>query len=56
MTIQLVKVKGVRVGADGKPVEVEDLMPVSPPPAEPVKLDIADLIKLIAYAKTQGWI
>jgi hypothetical protein len=56
MATQLLKVKGVRVGADGKPVEVEDLMPAPPPPAEPVMIDLKDLAKLIEFAKKQGWI
>jgi hypothetical protein len=56
METQVIKVKGVRVGADNKPVEVEDLMPVTSPPTEPLRIDINDLVKLIDYAKKQGWI
>jgi hypothetical protein len=51
-----VKVKGVKIGVDGKAVEAEDFMPVSPSPPEPIRVDIADLAKLINYAKKQGWI
>jgi hypothetical protein len=56
MATQLIKVKGVAVGADNKPVEVEDLIPAPPPAPEPVIVNIADFAKLINYAKRQGWI
>jgi hypothetical protein len=56
MATQLVKVKGMRVGPEGKPVETEDLMPVPSSATQPVSVNIQELSKLIAYAKAQGWI
>jgi len=56
MATRLVKVKGVKVGADNKPVEVEDLIPAPPPVTEPQTVSITDLVKLVNYAKAQGWI
>jgi hypothetical protein len=56
METQVIKVKGVRIDATNKPVESEDMMPVPSPSPEPVKVDIADLAKLVNYAKKQGWI
>jgi hypothetical protein len=48
--------KGVEVGKDGRPRVMESEMPDIPPAPEPVKVDLADLAKLVEHAKRQGWI
>jgi hypothetical protein len=48
--------KGIEVGKDGVVKETTSDMPDFPPAPEPVKVDLADLAKLVEYAKKQGWI
>jgi len=56
MATRLVKVKGVKVGADNVPVPTEDTIPAPPPVSPPTTVNLNDIAKLIDYAKRQGWI
>lgn len=52
-------VKGTKVTVNVKTGQrIEEEVDITPMPMEPEapKVDIKDLVKLVAYAKAQGWI